>query len=430
MFNEILLDLHDDLYNCFTVFPPSVLIIPAYLSRWIPYMGTELSWIVLAFYLYERLYPNDQKRMFECKSEFVHMSGLSEIVVRKYLKNPKLRWFVEKKDQNQRCKITPNNIRFLTNRCYIRGDMPLTPTDRKALTSWLRNAGVHNDPVKVLNQAIRIAESDPYLILPPSQPTKRELDTSPDYLATSDIIMSMCDNKERSITTEQSRLLRSLAEELDKKLTTINKYKILLTPYFIENWIPRLGATTAWLVTLLRFRCYFNSFANLESIQEPEVQISEDEIAQLLGINTKEISSILSPLINVGCKNGNVIKKYFEIIEYPNIDNEFRWKFKDKNTDILLTTEHQKIYDSVKYYINNNDPSEIVVYAYILQSILYRIKERKSRLKFDASDKFRKYNICELEHLIFKYLTIEQIKSLYSYLISRSCGSYRQWQMN
>jgi hypothetical protein len=92
-----------------------------------------------------------------------------------------------------------------------------------------------------------------------------------------------------------------LDEDLLSRLTRVSRYirntsegggVYIGTQYFRKKWLPRLGATHSWLITVLRRHCFEDKRANLI---RNRFDLSKQALADMLGLAVKTLTNHLKP---------------------------------------------------------------------------------------------------------------------------------------
>ncbi|GAB4577529.1 MAG: hypothetical protein Fur0022_02600 [Anaerolineales bacterium] len=240
--------------------PERVTVIPGYFLRWIPYLGHQISWIVVA--LWQAFYRTFGKKAVAGKSfsvsgtELARWSGLSRRTMVSHLNSlasePSgnlLSWFIERVETLNERRETAGR----TSQYRFRLAMPLTPGDHICLTAALVRLGIGENPGLALRKAL---ELQPKALLPYPAPLPKK-----------DSNLNLC----RPRTVQQTILELSgvtpqlteypemvkLAEELASRLMP-PKDVLVLSHYFLQHWLPLLGSGPGWLVALLRDEGYYD----------------------------------------------------------------------------------------------------------------------------------------------------------------------------
>ncbi|HNB54464.1 MAG TPA: hypothetical protein PK530_21135, partial [Anaerolineales bacterium] len=269
--------------------PEKVVTVPGYFLRWLPYLGFERAWLVVA--LRQAFYqtyghPATAKTPFEASgAQLARWSGITRQTIQKYLKtlkNDPLGWFVTYQAEGDTGQAASYQFRMV---------MPLTPGDTVRLQDWLLIHGGQTDPITAVKQAL---DTQPKNILPyPAPAISPELRASKANPKTvGQIVLETC-----GLRTGDPRLpeLKELARKLEARLMPL-KDVLVVSHYFLLSWLPELGAGPAWMLTLLRDQCYHNHHTG-ELRDELHLTEGYQELAQALGLDRpKTIGDWLPPL--------------------------------------------------------------------------------------------------------------------------------------
>lgn len=275
--------------------PKSVVVIPAYFLRWLPYLGPDKGWFLCAmrqvFYQTygKRLSPANCGQTFTVnRKRLARWAGMGERRVRQFMRELEnhngqgnfLAWFMQCR------KGEPGFPNLFT----FRADMPLTPPDVEALSTWLTENGIEENPVATLKTAV---EKQPRELLsypvPPMPAHHRTLKPNP--CTVQEVILTTA----RVPKTSPKYLpLKQLADELQQHLQSPAD-NLILTHYFLLEWVQKLGTTPAWVITILRDRGFIDHHAG---IRRDRIKLAGGykELAQLLKVSERQIRDWLPAL--------------------------------------------------------------------------------------------------------------------------------------
>lgn len=271
------LSLYDEIVR-----PEQVVVVPRYYLRWIPWLGVDLAWLPIgfrqvAFLRGSRFETGD---VFEASARSVaQWSGVSTRTLKRKIKDPRLGWFVEPHD--------PEHVEFRWNddreqydripkKWRVVMSMPLTPADQSALSSWLATrASSGKAPVSILQEALNTPVDSlvPWPEKMPDEVPVGNLTTVQDL-----VVNVLCKDLDKSTNIAVHQMANALAGYI-----TGNARNIVLTHYFIRNWIPLLSPGPAWLVTFLRSRCFYNRETE-ELRDETTITGGYEQLANRLGL--------------------------------------------------------------------------------------------------------------------------------------------------
>lgn len=240
--------------------PERVTVIPGYFLRWIPYLGHQKSWIVVA--LWQAFYRTFGRKVVAGKpfsvsgAELARWSGLSRRTVVSHLSSfasePSgnlLSWFIERVETLNKQRETDGR----TAQYRFRLAMPLTPGDHICLTAALVRLGIGKNPGLALQKAL---ELQPKALLPFPAPLP-EQDANLSFFRPRTVQQTILELS--GVTpqrTEYSEMVKLAGELADRLMPP--KDVLVLTHYFLRCWLPLLGSGPAWLVTLLRDEGYYD----------------------------------------------------------------------------------------------------------------------------------------------------------------------------
>jgi hypothetical protein len=241
------------------VHPDQVIVVPGYFLRYIPLLGPELAWLYIGFRqaAYEAGVSRRPEKKFNAPSKKVaRYAGMSlrafwRWVARQETWN-QLSGLVTQVDSQVHWSQGKDGRPHQSARTYrVAMTLPLTPLDERSLRVWLyHQLAQGKTPVEVLEKAL---DSPVNEIIPwPEQKTSTE-EVTADSHAVQDVIAAVCG----SVPDNQRSQFQDLSDRLAQYLIPPNDL-VFLTHYFVTQWLPKLGAGSGWLVTLLRDRGYLN----------------------------------------------------------------------------------------------------------------------------------------------------------------------------
>ncbi len=287
--------------------PERIVAVPGYLLRWLAYLDPENAklrhargWLLVAlhqaFYSCHRTPLQDhnyQSAFTASGNELADLSGMTRQSVQNHLRrlreNPcdPLRWFIEPLE-NTPVPGLPNPA----NRYRFHLALPLTPGDADALRTWLTAHGLHEDPLGCLAEALTV-ERRRLLPFPAPAPTAEQRTRLPRPQNVQQVVL-----EQAGLSPSDARYpqLVLLADRLATRLLPPSD-RLLITHYFLQHWLPRLGHGPAWLVTVLRDRGYINKETG-EIRDTVHYRNGYAPLANLLGLTeTDTIGRWLSPAV-------------------------------------------------------------------------------------------------------------------------------------
>ena len=289
--------------------PDRVVAVPKYLLRWLPMIGPDVFWMVIAFRqvrFLNTIPTHRQKPFTACAEEIYRWCGMSRATFWRKIDRPELRWFIERlpqtgwglNAQTGRAKQNPNRYR-------IQVDIPLTPMDASDLRNFLLHRNFKANPVEALTAALDAPLSD-ILTYPSPKPSTEQKAQVPRPQTVEDMIADLLTgaNVEGDRLTQVRELSIRLGEKILRPLENFQ-----LSWYFLEEWLPRLGSGPAALVALMRSYGYYNPVTG-ELRDKVWIESGYEELAQVLGIErTKTLVEWLPGVINQGKQKSTLTPK-------------------------------------------------------------------------------------------------------------------------
>lgn len=281
--------IQSNLRSVFTA-PKRVVVVPGYLLRWIPYIGPLRTSIVAAcfqaFYFSKRTTAR-ANLAFEAPGPFLAaMAGVAESSIWRHLDDAELRWFFKK------VPYKPGEKRWVRDkkagltkkkptRILFRTTTPLTPGDARALSAYLMDLNIQQDPIGVLTDLVRgeyRVEPRDVFPFPAPPPPEGWLEGDPDDSLIHNIIFSATGIETKTAPKD----LTDLVDELVERLLPAND-QLHLSWYFLLHWLPLLGHGPGWATILLRDRCFYNRQTG-ELRDMVNVRGGYQELASALGL--------------------------------------------------------------------------------------------------------------------------------------------------
>ena len=276
--------------------PERVVVIPGYFLRWLPYLGPQRAWFVIA--MRQAYFFAHNCRLETGKSitapfqvsrrQLTNWSGLGANKVwelTKALENSNqegeyLTWFLQAESYGQ----------GIQKQYAFRIDMPLTPGDASSLSQWLIQHGIDTDPIGALECALE-AEPREIYPFPPPKPNPEQASQTPNPQTVQQLVLSAAGFPENPVLYRQ---LTQLADRLAAKLQRPDDH-IIITHYFLQEWVKQLGALPAWIVTVLRDKGYVDHHTGMV---RDRITLSEGyrELANLLNVTERNIRDWVPPL--------------------------------------------------------------------------------------------------------------------------------------
>jgi hypothetical protein len=329
-----------------------IVVIPGYFLRWVSILGATLAWFVVGFF--QAFYWSDLRKNLRngvdgkpkardgaiieaCPREITRWIGFSESTFWRHIKNPKSEWFIKRIPQPR----SEGEINRQPNRYQLLASMPLTPPDVNALYSWLVDQGIQDHPISAL-EALLETPSWEVIPYPPAPDTLSD----PHYQiaiprTVQDIVLMACGKVNR----ETMKQVLSLSEKARQHLIPKNDL-IIIPQYFLQHWLPKLGAEKGWLIALLKDRGFISRKTG-EQRNTVWVQRGYPELAELLGVKQRTLSWWLSS------KSDGDQKK---MSDRQKREREMLGLFVKKLATKRFHTEDGKQFDKCQFWVNMDMP--------------------------------------------------------------------------
>lgn len=263
---------YDSLYEEI-VKPDRALYIPGYYTRWIRHIGSDLAWLYAAFrqaaYMDGGRTGSNVSRI--SVPEIAARAGIASRTYQERAVNPvtwgSLRGLVTRIDEEPQWTTKSGMPRQLPSRFEVAMTLPLTPADSVSLGNWLVNHSEHYGGA----EGVLRAASD--------VPLKELIPLNADVLGEPATVRALIQN----LFGDQldAKFLDVLASAIQNHIMPPND-QIKISVFFMEHVLAHLGAGPAWVVTLMRDRCYED---DSETRNRVVVKGGYAEIASWLGIN-------------------------------------------------------------------------------------------------------------------------------------------------
>jgi hypothetical protein len=376
--------------------PDRVVAVPKYLLRWLPMIGPDVFWMVIAFRqarFLNTIPQNRQKAFTACAEEIYRWCGMSRATFWRNIDRPELGWFIERLPQTGwglnaetgRAKQNPNRYR-------LQVDIPLTPMDASDLCNFLLHHNFKANPVEALTAALDAPLSD-ILAYPSPKPSAEQKVQVPCPQTVEDVVADLLTGA--NVEGDSLAQVRELSIRLGEKiLRPLENFQ--LSWYFLEEWLPRLGSGPAALVALMRSYGYYNPVTG-ELRDKVWIEGGYEELAQVLGIErTKTLVEWLPGVLNQGKQKSTLTPKaeqekerinqlrknlalFVQRLNYRPGKGGFAYEFKIKldaepliETDELICQVFQRMFDQcqqvdalayLKKWLNTSDFEELASHA-------------------------------------------------------------------
>lgn len=351
--------------------PKSVVVVPAYLLRWLPYLGSDKGWFLIA--MRQRYFQSFGKKVTRqphgqvftaSREQIARWSGLGKNLAFQFLQELDqphqqgnfLRWFMQSFEQG----------RGKAKTYAFRADMPLTPADAEALEAWLLAHGIRETPLETVQLALEYQPRDLFPFPTPA-PSSHHAQLLPNPLTVQEVVL----NTAGLLPSNPAYLpVKRLADALQQHVQSPAD-NLLLSHYFLLEWLPRLGRIPAWVITILRDRGFIDHHTGIRR-DRIKLEGGYGELAKLLNVSERQIRDWLPAWENMVRRGGEVGGSQ-SCSEFPD-ETSSAWRkhqakrglvstFLDKTATIdwrgtrettyefkvkleePLTPEHQEIYD-------------------------------------------------------------------------------------
>jgi len=354
--NPIELDIHYSSIRNILLEPGRVVRLPVYNLRWLPYVGSQVIFLVMALWQEYYLASGGKGRKVSCKvsvraERICQWAGISRAQFFRLLQpGSSLGWFTRKIDTDHEVDKRSGRAKKSSNK-YELFESPLTPGDAEDLKTFLLAHGIQDSPLSALQLAISTNPKEIFQY-PVRQPSEDFSKMIPRHQTVQDVIRELVGHR---LDGE----LGNLADQLADRLVTQGDF-ILVTWYFLKHWLPVLGADAAMFILILRNLSYFNDETG-EVRDEVWMDGGYEAIANRLGINNPRVVANWLPVrIDRGKRKDKLSERTVEELSRRqrlqdllslfvertdhriNSEGNYGWKFKVQRVD-PLTPQHQTI---------------------------------------------------------------------------------------
>ena len=358
--NPIELDIHFGSIRNFLIEPSRVVRLPVYYLRWLPYVGSQIIFLIMALWQEYYLASSGKARKGGCKvavsaERICQWAGISRAQFFRLLQTgSSLGWFTQKIDTDHEVDKRSGRAKKSSNK-YELFESPLTPGDAEDLKTFLLDRGIQDSPLSALQMAISTNPKEIFQY-PVRQPSEDFSKMIPRHQTVQDVIRELVGHR---LDGE----LGNLADQLADRLVIQGDF-ILVTWYFLKHWLPMLGADAAMFILILRNLTYFNDETG-EVRDEVWMDGGYEAIANRLGINNPRVVANWLPVrIDRGKRKDKLSERTVEELSRRqrlqdllslfvertdhriNSEGNYGWKFKVQRVD-PLTSQHQTIQQAI-----------------------------------------------------------------------------------
>ncbi|MEA3349565.1 MAG: DnaA N-terminal domain-containing protein [Chloroflexota bacterium] len=330
------------------VLPHRQVVLPGYFRRHLRAIGPKIAWMYLAFrqLAYQHGARTDISTGTYSGKQIAALCGISDRTFWRRIKKEKtwnaLEGLVTYREAEPQWQ-DGEEPRRLPLQYQVAMTLPLTGADARSLTFWLRdNVEEYDDPEGVVEAACQLSLQD---LIP--------LDAKADGwqpMSVRDVVYHLF-----SGALPESQL-ETLASMLQNHIMPPKQDTIHVTLYFMENVLPHLSAGEAWLLTLLRDRCYVNRDTG-EVRNTVKIKGGYKEMAGWLGVKSRTIgdwvrdkSSVFS--VFVQCQESKIRTKHIFDVLLEDIPQELI-------TIAMNEDYHEPFQTATQAILDGEDPEQV-----------------------------------------------------------------------
>jgi hypothetical protein len=264
-----------------------------FIDHWLRLLGPKAAWAVVDL----------QQRCYLAKADFCQASlkdlcavtGVgSTTTMQSIVDMPLMHWFFAKRATRQR---RADKVMRGKNRYNLQMSDPLTPEHQGKL-AWLLAERLRDGTVPQVHgpdDLIRLVSDLPRLsTLPPDDLPTWAMREPLNLRQIALRVLSEADIVGVQANLADETALRQVFTDAQARVTRPAQIA-LATHYFRTDWVHQLGATNAWLIMILRSRCYWNKESG--EVRDSCI-VSMQELADLLGASPRTvIRGLQDPLV-------------------------------------------------------------------------------------------------------------------------------------
>ena len=261
-----------------------------FIHYWLRKLGPTLAWIIVS--LQQACWRANDATCIISQTVIGDEVGLTDRTIRKVLKeNPFRHWFIpDIQYQPGTFDYKKKVYQPLPNKYAVYLASPLTPEHLAGLCGYLRTVCPTGQPANV-DQAIAdlLARNSKDSLGLLEEYAQKETHTFDRPVPLTEVVAIATG---LALETLPQATAAPLIHNLDKLHTHLTEIgSTICRQYFRLTWVPRLGPALAWLVMIMRSRCYYNP--ETEDLRDTYTW-PKKELAEQLGQSTKNLSNLLS----------------------------------------------------------------------------------------------------------------------------------------
>ncbi len=271
--------------------PERVHVMPGYLLRWIPYLGSGPFWTMVGFRqaLYEQsgCKPTEDTQFEVSLRRISAIIGANKDTVKSHRDSGKLDWFLDyQATQKYTRDPQTGEARRKAHEYTFRATIPPTPADADILQEWLLDNGFESRPLETLERAQALSPRE-ILGQPAPKPSALQKRRQPSaanrsFLA---LVLDLCPDPVRPGLRRQ---IIQAAELLGEQIVQ-SFGNVFLSHYFMRHWLPLVGPTPGCAIAIARQYGYHNTRTG-ELREEFVLQQGYAGLAAMLG---KSLNTVL-----------------------------------------------------------------------------------------------------------------------------------------
>jgi hypothetical protein len=264
-----------------------------FIDHWLRLLGPKAAWAVVD--LQQRCYLKKTRFCLTSLRALCAATGVrSTTTMQAIVDEPLMRWFFAKQTTRQR---RAGKVVRGKNRYNLQMSDPLTP-EHQGQVAWLLAERLRDGTVPAVRgpaDLIRLVSDLPPLSSLPSDGLPAWATREPLNLRQIAFrVLSEAGTGQVQANLADETALRQAFTDAQARITQPTRIA-LATHYFRTEWVPQLGALNAWLIMILRSRCYWNKESG--EVRDSCI-MSNQGLADLLAASTRTvIRGLQDPLV-------------------------------------------------------------------------------------------------------------------------------------